>query len=169
MSLWTPSGEHPVDRRGPSVSGAAQPSSDSSPTAPPSAGGPQAPGEAPSEATEAAGGPSLEDLTPEQRAQVEEMARQMEAAQARMLSMPSGQVIGQHALQLYELAALYLSQDPPRLDDGRAAIDAFAAVVDRLGDRLGEAHQPLRQALNQIQLAFVELRSKAATGPQASN
>jgi hypothetical protein len=161
MSLWTPSGEHPVDRRGSSGPGASrpatEPSSGGASTAPP--GGPAAGGEPGAGAADAPGAaPSLEDLTPEQRAQVEEMARQMEAAQARMLQMPVGQVVGQHALQLYELAALYLSQDPPRLADARTSIDAFAAVVERLGDRLGDAHQPLRQALNQIQLAFVQVR-----------
>jgi hypothetical protein len=142
MSLWTPSGEHPVDRN---------PSSPSSPSAPP---------------TEEPGEPSLEDLTPEQRAQVEEMQHQMEAAQARMLSMPSGVVVGQQALQFYELAALYLSQDPPRLVDARVAIDALAAVAEKLGSRLGEAEQPLRQALNQLQLAFVQVAKAAgeATG-----
>lgn len=159
MTLWTPSGEHPVDRRGGSGgdtgnsgSAAAEPSAPTSASGPPP-GDQQAPGEP----------PSLEDLTPEQRAEVEEMARQMEAARARMLKAPAGAVIGQQALQFYELAALYLSQDPPRLDDGRAAIDAFVAVVDKLGDRLGEAHQPLRQALNQIQLAYVDVASKAGS------
>lgn len=140
MSLWTPSGEHPVDRD----RGRSQPASDD---AAPPAGGPDE--------------PSLEDLSPEQRAQVEEMSRQMEAAQARMLAMPAGVVVGQQALQFYELAALYLSQEPPRLTEARTAIDALAAVADKLGHRLGEAEQPLRQALNQLQLAFVQV-AKAA-------
>jgi hypothetical protein len=137
MSLWTPSGEHPVDRN------QSEPSSPATP-----------PGDVPGE-------PSLEDLTPEQRAQVDEMSRQMEAAQARMLAMPSGVVVGQQALQFYELAALYLSQDPPRLIDARIAIDALVAVTEKLGSRLGEAEQPLRQAVNQLQLAFVQV-AKAA-------
>ena len=43
--------------------------------------------------------------------------------------------------------------------------DALAAVVDKLGSRLGETETPLRQALHQIQLAFVEVsRSAAAPG-----
>jgi hypothetical protein len=151
MSLWTPSGEHPVDRRGDTGSGADRPSPSEA----------AAPGydEPPDE------GPSLEDLTPEQRAQVEEMARQVEEARGRMLRMPTGTVIGQQALQFYELAALYLSQDPPRLVDARTAIDAFAAVIERLGDRLGEAHDPLRQALNQIQLAYVEVSNQTQPSP----
>jgi len=136
MSLWTPSGEHPVDRN-----------RDPEPASAPSASGPPPqPGEV-----------SLEDLSPEDRARVEEMARQMEEAQSRMLAAPAGAVVGQQALQFYELAALYLSQDPPRLDDARTAIDALAAVVERLEARLGEAEAPLRQALHQLRMAFVKL------------
>ena len=141
MSLWTPSGEHPVDRRGDSPPA---PSSD-----------PRPPGD------EIDDGPSYEDLTPEQRAQVDEMNSQMEAAQARMLSMPAGVVVGQQAMQFYELAALYLSQQPPRLDDARLAIDALAGVGEKLGSGLGEAEQPVRQALHQLQLAFVQIAKQA--------
>jgi len=139
MTLWTPSGEHPVDRQ-PS----APPSEPASPSGPPGADE-----------------PSLEDLPPEQRAQVEEMNRQMEAAQQQMLSLPAGVVVGQQAMQFYELSALYLSQQPPRLDEARIAIDALAGVVEKLGERLGEAEQPVRQALNQLQLAFVQVARQA--------
>jgi hypothetical protein len=152
LSLWTPSGEHRVD-----------PATKDAPTTTPATG-------APAEDD----GPSLEDLTPEQRAQVEEMNRQMEAARvnrqmeaarARMLQLPAGSVIGQQALQFYELAAIYLSEDPPRLVDARLAIDALAAIIERLGSGLGEAEQPLRQALHQLQMAFVEAtRAVEASG-----
>jgi hypothetical protein len=143
MSLWTPSGEHPVDRnRDPQ---------------PAPAGAPPEPGEV-----------SLDDLPPEERARVEEMARQMEEAQARMLELPAGAVVGQQALQFYELAAVYLSQEPPRLDDARVAIDALAAIVERLGSRLADAEQPLRQALNQLQLAFVQVSKNAGVDPGAA-
>lgn len=147
MSLWTPSGEHPVDRTPSQPAG----------SPPPDPTGPRPPDDE----------PALEDLPPEQRAQVEEMARQMEAAQARMLSMPSGLVIGQQSMQFYELAAMYLSQEPPRLDDARIAIDALAGVVDKLGTRLGEAEQPVRQALHQLQLAFVQVARDAGAEPSA--
>jgi hypothetical protein len=136
MSLWTPSGEHPVDRRREAQQ---QP-----------AGTPE-PGDV-----------SLEDLPPEERARVEEMARQMEEAQARMLSLPAGTVVGQQALQFYELAAVYLSQEPPRLEDARIAIDALAAVVEQLGPRLAQAETPLRQALNQLQMAFVQVAGSSS-------
>jgi hypothetical protein len=145
MTLWTPSGEHPVDRPGPpSPSGAA--------TTDPAAAGPA---------------PSLEDLSPEDRAQAEEFARQVDDARRRLLESPAGPVVGEQALQFYELAALHLSQPEPRLDDARTAIDALAAVVQALGPRLAEAEQPLRQALNQLQLAFVEASRGQPAPPSA--
>jgi hypothetical protein len=146
-SLWTPSGEHPVDRPGdrartdPSASGPATPP----PAAPPE---------------------DEPELTPEERAAAEEYARRLDDARQQLVEAPAGLVIGQQALQFYELAALHLSQPEPRLDDARLAIDALAAVVDKLGSRLGDTETPLRQALHQIQLAFVEVsRSAGASGP----
>jgi hypothetical protein len=147
-SLWTPSGEHPVDRPG------ADPASGSA-DAPPGAASP--PG--------AAAPPGADrELTPEERAAAEEYAQQVDAAREQLLATPAGLVVGQQALQFYDLAALHLSQPEPRLDDARIAIDALAAVVDGVGPRLGEAEQALRQALNQIQLAFVEVSRRSAAG-----
>jgi hypothetical protein len=144
MSLWTPSGEHPVDRPTPRE-----------PAEPP-----------PSTAGAAGGGPVADEaeLSPEERAAAEEYARQLDEARRQLLELPAGMVVAQHALQFFDVAGLYLSQSPPRADDARVAIDALAAVVDRLGPRLGEAETPLRSALHQAQLAFVEA-ARAAGGP----
>jgi Domain of unknown function (DUF1844) len=147
-SLWTPSGEHPVDRPGRSGPEAA----DAPPTAPPSA--PRIAGGPPP-------GPDLSDLSPEERAAAEEYAREVDEARRQLLELPAGPVVGQQALQFYELAAMHLSQPGPRLEEARIAIDALAAVVERLGPRLGEAETPLRQALNQLQLAYVEVAKRA--------
>ncbi|HET6952363.1 MAG TPA: hypothetical protein VFI47_18430 [Acidimicrobiales bacterium] len=144
-TLWTPSGEHPVDRPGQSAS------------APPSSPGPSRPAPGAAEA----GMPDLSDLSPEDRAAAEEYARQVEEARRQLLEMPAGPVVAQQSLQFYELAAMHLSQPEPRLDDARVAIDALAAVVERLGSRLAEAETPLRQALHQIQLAYVETAKQA--------
>ncbi len=150
-TLWTPSGEHPVDRPGGgSTSGPA-------PSSPP----PSAPGPAGGEP----GSPDLDrELTPEERAAAEEYAQQIEAAREQLLAAPAGLVVGQQALQFYELAALHLSQPEPRLDDARIAIDALAGVVEHVGSRLGEAEPALRQALNQLQMAFVEVARDAGSG-----
>jgi hypothetical protein len=145
-SLWTPSGEHPVDRPGPSS------------TPPPAEPATPADADAPPDV-------DLSDLSPEERAAAEQYARQLDEARRQLIEMPAGVVVGQQALQFYELAAMHLSQPQPRLDDARVAIDAFAAVIERLGSRLGEAEAPLRQALNQIQLAYVSA-SGSAGGPE---
>lgn len=151
MSLWTPSGEHPVDRPGRSST--------------PPAGPPRS---APPSGAAAAGpeGPDLDDLTPEERAQVEAMTQQVEDARRQLLAAPAGPVVGQQSLQFYELAALHLSEPEPRLEDARVAIDALAAVVETLGPRLGPAETPLRQALDQVRIAYVEVASQQA-GPAA--
>jgi hypothetical protein len=146
-TLWTPSGEHPVD--------------------PPRRGTPTgAPPSQPAGATSAPP-PGTDDAepSPEDRAQAEDFARQVEAARKQLLEAPAGVVVGQQALQFYELAALHLSQPQPRLEDARVAIDALAAVVERLGSRLGDAEVPLRQSLNQLQLAYVEVARPAPAAP----
>jgi hypothetical protein len=66
-------------------------------------------------------------------------------------------VVANHCYGLFELAAVYLSQSPPRLEPARLAIDALACLVDGLGERLGEAHPSLRDALAQIRLAYVQI------------
>jgi len=137
-TLWTPSGEHPVERNQP----------DATPEPPPA--------------------PDEEPLTPEEQAAAEEYAQQIDAMRRQLLELPAGVVVGQHALQFFDVAGLYLSQSPPRIDDARLAIDALAALVERLGPRLGDAETPIRQALNQAQLAFVEAaRSAGAAAPDA--
>jgi hypothetical protein len=137
-TLWTPSGEHPVERNQP----------DATPEPPPA--------------------PDEEPLTPEEQAAAEEYAQQVEAMRRQLLELPAGVVVGQHALQFFDVAGLYLSQSPPRIEDARIAIDALAAVVEHLGAPLGEAETPIRQALHQAQLAFVEAaRSAGASAPDA--
>jgi hypothetical protein len=153
-SLWTPSGEHPVDRPG-GQAPTGPPPSDPSGTLRPGSGAPSAP----------PGDQPERELTPEERAAAEEYARQLDDAREQLLEAPAGLVIGQQALQFYEVAALHLSQPEPRLDDARIAIDALAAVVDALGPRLGEAETPLRQAVHQLRLAFVEASRSPSTEP----
>lgn len=140
MSLWTPDGEHEVPREAP-------PSDTTE-----------------SDATESGipGAPSLEDLTPEELAQAEAMAAELSEARARLAETPSSMVVANHAMGLYELAAIHLSSEPPNLSEAKVAIDAMAAIVDSLPGRLGEHEETLKAARTQIQLAFVELSSTDA-------
>ncbi len=108
-------------------------------------------------------GVRLDDLSPEQRAQAEEMVQEMAAARERLLSAPASTVVANHAMGLYELAALHLSQPIPNFNQASVAIDAMGAIVDALPGRLDEAEPTLREGLDQIRMTFVKLKNPATT------
>ncbi len=142
MSLWTPGGEVPVERGGTSPdSGVAG----------------------------RVGGPDLDALSPEERAQAEAMIAQMADVQRQILSAPAAQFVTNHVVGFYELAAIHLGQAEPDLDEARLAIDAMAAVLDATEDRLGEDGAALRDALTQLQMVFVQVSAdvKAAAATAA--
>ena len=131
-TIWTPSGEY-VPREEPPERTAGPP---------PTAGRP------PAEERE----PTPEEL-------------EAALAQARaVLATPVIEHIGGHAMALFELAALHLEREaatggkePPDLAEASLAIDAMAALVEGLGDRLEPYRTQLEQALNQLRMAFVQL------------
>ena len=92
------------------------------------------------------------EIDPETAAAMEQQLRE---AQEQLLSVPAGQIVANHVIGLFELAALHLRVDPPNLDEARLPIDAMGILVEQLGDQLPE-HQTLAAALHQIRLAFVE-------------
>ncbi|MFM8304282.1 MAG: hypothetical protein ACKOA9_08305, partial [Actinomycetota bacterium] len=72
-----------------------------------------------------------------------------------------------HAIGLWQLAVLHLRPEegqPLRLSEAAVAIDAMGGLVDALGDRWGEHGAPLRDALSDLRLAFVEVQRQAAGG-----
>ena len=85
----------------------------------------------------------------------------MAEARARLADVPAEVVITNHVMGLYELAAIHLSATPPDLVQSALAIDAVACLVDGLGDRLGEEAPTMRDALNNIRLAFVQIKGAA--------
>lgn len=114
-----------------------------------------------SDGGEAEAGPDqfdLNDLDPEQRSQIEEAQQAMEEARARLADVPAEVVVTNHVMGLYELAAIHLSADEPDLVQAALAIDAVACLVDGLGDRLGPDAPTMIEALNNIRLAFVQIK-----------
>ena len=146
MSLWTPDGEVPVDRGG------------GRPAASPNSAHARSP-RADEGVTGIAGGPSLDDLSPEEREQAEAMIAQMADVQRQIASTPAAHLVANHVMGLYELGAIKLAQEPPMFADAQLAIDAMTALLDALGNRLGDDSEPLRQGLTQLQLAFVQLKN----------
>ena len=117
------------------------------------------------------GGIDPDDLSDEDRARLEAMAEEMSAVRQQLLSVPAATVVANHAMGLYELAAIHLSAQPANLTEGRIAIDAMGGVVENLEGRLGENEHVLRDALAQLRLAFVQLQGAAGegTGPTADS
>jgi hypothetical protein len=93
--------------------------------------------------------------TDDERALAEELA----AMQAELAQTPASVVVANHAVGLFQLAAIHLNQRPPNLEDGRLAIDALGALVEGLKGRLGDEEEALVEALAQVRMAFVSLSS----------
>ena len=137
-TLWTPGGEIPVGDR---------PGDADQPDPAPNAGPDGAEFD-------------LDSLSPEDRVQAEEYIRQMAEARERLQQTPAAVVVANHAMGLYELAALHLTSQPPNLAEAAVAIDALGALTDGMKGRLGEAEATLREGLSQIQMAFVQLKNR---------
>ena len=95
---------------------------------------------------------------------IEEAQQAMAEARARLADVPAEVVITNHVMGLYELAAIHLSATPPDLAQSALAIDAVACLVDGLGDRLGDEAPTMRDALNNIRLAFVQIKGAVDSG-----
>ena len=150
-TLWTPEGEHRVPRERPEAP-------------------PQAPA-ADAEDMGAAFGGQLE-MDPETGLPIDprtgepfdpeelaEMQEQLLAAQEQLVSVPAAEIVQNHMMGLFELAALHLRREPPDLDEARLPIDALGLLVDNLADQL-PAGDTLRGALQQIRLAYVEMHKR---------
>ena len=86
----------------------------------------------------------------------------IDEARQRLAEVPPEIVVTNHVMGLYELAAIHLSSTPPNLTGASLAIDAVGCLVDGLGDRLGPDTPTLRDALANIRMAFVSVKSAVA-------
>jgi hypothetical protein len=169
-SLWTPYGEH-------------QPEPE-----PPAAGEPNAPGGPPGGGGLGRGPGGGDAFGPGGPGDLgrEPTEEELIAMQQQLLQTPVADIVANNLVQLYEIAVLHLSYARAALDavtagepsagDGRGAaahahhsaeatiaIDAFGAVLDTLGERLGEASQQLRDILIQLRLAYVQIAGSPST------
>jgi len=90
-------------------------------------------------------------------AEEQQLAEQLAAMQEELARTPAEVVVANHAVGLFQLAAIHLNRRPPNLPEGQLAIDALAALLDGLKGRLGEEEEALRDALAQVRLAYVSL------------
>jgi hypothetical protein len=134
-SLWTPGGEHKVDPA------------------------------AERDGLDDAGrdDPGRDDAGPDEISPDEAAVRaELDEVRRQLAQVPAEVVVANHAMGLYELAAIHLSEQPPDADAAKLAIDAMGSLVDGLKGRLGEPENTLRDALAQLRLAFVQVTSDRA-------
>ena len=141
--MWTPDGEHEIDR-----SSSENPIADTE------------------EDTNLEDLPGFDELTTEQQEQARAMAAELAAARQRLSQTPAAEVIANHVMGIYELAAIHLSDENPKLNEAQIAIDAMTGIVEALEGRLGENENVIKDALQQIQMAYVQVASIEAQGEE---
>jgi len=120
-----------------------------------------------SERPDAASVAGERDAQPDENAEtvLGDAEQAIDEARRRLAEVPAEVVVTNHVMGLYELAAIHLSATPPNLTAASLAIDAVGTLVDGLGDRLGPDSPTLRDALANIRMAFVSVKSAAAGAP----
>jgi hypothetical protein len=89
---------------------------------------------------------------------ISEAAEALAETRQRLAEIPAEVVVVNHVMGLYELAAIHLSAQPPRLFEAALAIDAVACLVEGLEGRLGDEEATLKLALDNIRIAFVQIK-----------
>ena len=107
MSLWTPDGEHRVEREDPSA-------------------------EDDVSAEFVSGDDPLAGMSPAEREQAIAMAQEMDEVRRQLASVPAAVVVANHAMGLYELAAIHLSSQPPAFSEAQVAIDGMSNGSDAI-------------------------------------
>lgn len=99
----------------------------------------------------------------------EALAAQVAAMRAELANSPAEVVVANHCYGLFELAAVYLSQQPAMLGQARLAIDALGSLVDGLQGRLGDAELQLKDGLSQLRLAYVQIEGAKRVGADVTS
>jgi hypothetical protein len=78
---------------------------------------------------------------------------------AYLQAAPVETILGNHLFVLLQVAALRLAETPPNLAAAGLVIDTVAAMVNTGGERLGEHVDLYRNALAEVQQAYVRAKS----------
>lgn len=138
-SLWTPGGERPV-------------------TPKPEEDAPGADISEPLRAAAQALGIDIDTMSAEDRAALAAELEEMMQVRRQIASTPASEMIATHMIRFLDLATIYLESDPPAFAESATAIEAYRAVLEGLGDRLGEHEPMLGEALGQVQRMFVQVK-----------
>ena len=88
-----------------------------------------------------------------------ELVEELRRLRQQLAATPVIDIVANHAVGLWQLAIVHLApedESPPNLEEAQLAIDAMALLVEGVGERLGPHEEPLRDALAQLRLVFVQ-------------
>ena len=102
--------------------------------------------------------PNDSEIPQESGIDLAEAAEALAETRQRLAEVPAEIVVVNHVMGLYELAAIHLSAQPPRLFEAALAIDSVACLVEGLEGRLGDEEATLKLALDNIRIAFVQIK-----------
>jgi hypothetical protein len=102
--------------------------------------------------------PNDSAIPQESEIDIAEAAEALAETRQRLGEVPAEVVVVNHVMGLYELAAIHLSAQPPRLFEAALAIDSVACLVEGLEGRLGDEEATLKLALDNIRIAFVQIK-----------
>jgi hypothetical protein len=114
-----------------------------------------------------AAGIDVASLTPEQLADATAMMTEMAEVRRQLLDTPAADVVANHLMGIYELAAIHLGENPPNFAEATLAIEALRVVLERLEGHFGENETVLKQALSQLQMTFVQLKGEVQPADEA--
>ncbi|MCO5319053.1 MAG: hypothetical protein M9942_11515 [Microthrixaceae bacterium] len=154
-SLWTPDGEHQVPPKGDEGPGGRAPAD----TAASETDQPGDPSGDTLRAAAAAMGLDIDQMGPEELEQLRTELAEMMRVRREVAATPASEMLTNHMMRLFDLTTIYLEGDPPAFGEAATVIEAFRAVLDALGDRLGDSEPTLREALGQLQMLFVQLKN----------
>lgn len=138
-SLWTPDGERPVN--------------------PQPAGTPaDADITEPLRAAAAALGVDIDSMSGEDREALAAELAEMMQVRRQIAATPASEMIANHMIRFLDLATIYLETEPPSFGESATAIEAYRAILEGVGDRLGEHRPMLTEALGQVQQMFVQVK-----------
>ncbi|MGH9132213.1 MAG: hypothetical protein ACRDWV_11225 [Acidimicrobiales bacterium] len=93
----------------------------------------------------------------------DDLAAHLGQLRQELADAPPEVVIANHGYGLFELAALHLALDPPRIGAARLATEGLASLLEGLKGRLGADELSLRDNLSQLRLALAKLDPELST------
>lgn len=166
-SLWTPDGEHQVPREPPADEPTAARGKASDETGAPGGSGTTGDSDPSAETLRAAAaalGVDLDTMSDTEREQLRMELAEMMRVRREVAATPAAEMLTNHMMRLFDLATIYLEADPPAFGDASSVIEAFRAMLEGLGERLGDSEATMREALGQLQMLFVQVKDSRAGG-----